>query len=199
MMDTILSIGISEVVLLFVLLFLLPAMALLVLRLRKYETLFGELPEEKKAGKKKKEKKAEPPKEAPAAAGPAASNVGFKVKQFLTPADRACLAAMKEALGEVEVYPKVAFWETVEPTERDAEASRRLEGKCLDFLVCDKSTGRALTAVMFNPGKGRPAAGIDEIRTISQTAAAPLVFIDMAEKYDAKTLKKALGIPDLEL
>lgn len=202
LMEIVGKIGFSEVVLLFLLIFVLPVTALLLLRLRKYEALFGELPEEKKSGKKKKkkakEKEPEPQPESPRAEHSGA--VAFRSRPFLTPEDRACLAAMRQALGpEVEVYPKVALWETVEPVERDAESAKRLQGKCLDFLVCDKQTGKALTAVMFNPGKGRPAGGIDEIRTICGIAGASVVFIDMAEKYDAKSLKKALGIPELDI
>lgn len=205
MMDIVRQTGISEAILLFLLLFLLPVMTLLLLRLRKYETLYGDLPEEKKPGKKKK-KKAEPEEPKPDAApaepesAEAAAEAAFRAKPFMTPADRACLAAMREALGdEVEVYPKVAFRETVEPAEPDVEAAKRLDRLVLDFLVCDKRTGKALTAVMFNPGRGRPAAAGDEVRAISGRAGANVVFIDMAEKYDAKSLKNALGIPDLDL
>jgi hypothetical protein len=70
---------------------------------------------------------------------------------------------------------------------------------CYDFLVCDKSTGKPLTAVMYKPGRGRPAGGVDELLKICKAAEANVVSIDMAEKYDAKSLKEALGIPELDL
>lgn len=200
--DVIGKITISEVILLFLLLFIFPTMALLLLRLRKYEKLFGDLPEEEKKGKKKKKKaKAEEPAEAPAPKEePAAEGYPFRSKPFLTQPERAGLAAIRGALGpDVEVHPKVALWETVEPLDNEKGAGERLQGKCYDFLVCDRQTGKALTGVMFNPGRGRPAGGVDELRKICKAAGAPVVFIDLAEEYDAKSMKDALGIPDLDL
>lgn len=201
LMDVIGKIAISEVILLFLLLFVLPALFLLIMRLRKYEAQFGQLPEEKKNKKKKKKSVEEPPAEAkPAAAEHAAEGYPYRTKAFLSPADRACLQAMREALGpDAEVYPKVALWETVEPTEKDAAYARRLEGTCYDFLVCDKRTGKPLTAVMYRPGRGRPAGAVDELLKICKAAGANVVSIDMVEKYDVKSLKAALGIPELDL
>lgn len=201
--DVIGKITIAEVILLFLLIFILPTMALLLLRLRKYEKLFGDLPEEEKKGKKKKKKaKADDAAQTPAPKEeePPAEGYPFRSKPFLTQPERDCLAAIREALGpDVEVYPKVALWETVEPEDNEKAAAERLHGKCYDFLVCDRQTGKALTGVMFNPGRGRPAGGADELRKICKAAEAPVVFIDMAEKYDAKSMKSALGIPDLDL
>ena len=78
-------------------------------------------------------------------------------------------------------------------------AEERLRGICYDGLVCDRQTGKALTGVMFNPGRGRPAGGVDELKKSCKAAGAPVVFIDMAEKYYATSMKNALGIPDLDL
>ena len=204
MMEIISKITIAEVILLFVLCFILPLLALLLLRLRKYETLFGALPEEGKKGKKKK-KKQEEEVAAAAVAAPDPDAVPddvwpYGAKGFLSPADRACLAAMREALGpEVDVFPKVALWETVEATDKAPGYGKRLHGKAYDFLVCDRKTGQPLTGVMYNPGKGRPAGAIDDFRKICRAAGANVVFIDMAEEYDVKTLKEALGIPELDI
>lgn len=208
MMDIISKITISEVVLLFLLIFILPGMALLVRRLRKYEALFGDLPEEeKKKGKKKKAAEEDDdlldddPPAAPAKEEEEdAKGYPYQSRAFLSPADRACLSSMREALGpDVEVYPKVALWETVESTERSAAHVNRLHGLDYDFLVCDKRTGQVLTAVMFKPGKGRPAGPVDELKRICAAAKANVVFIEMAEEYDARKLKDALGIPDLDI
>lgn len=202
MMEILGKTSISEVILLFNLIFLLPMMALMLLRLRKYETLFGQLPE----SDKKKKGKAEPePTAAPTPAGGTDPDAvpddvfPYKTRAFLSPADRACLAALREALGEVEVYPKVALWELVEATDKAPGYARRMHGKDFDFLVCDRRTGMPFTAVMYKPGKGRPAGAVDELQKICQAAGANVVLIDMAEEYDVKTLKDALGIPDLEI
>lgn len=200
MMEVIGKISIAEVILLFLLLFVLPTLFLLVMRLRKYEAMFGQLPKEAKRGKKKKKKDADEEQANEGAAPEALEGYPYRSKTFLSPADRACLVAMREALGpDVDVFPKVALWETVEPTEKDEAYRARLSDKCYDFLVCDKATGKALTAVMYKPGRGRPAGGIDELKNVCKAAEANVVFIDMAEKYDGKSLKDALGIPELDL
>lgn len=206
MTDVISKISISEVILLFVLIFILPAMTMMLMRLRKYELLFGPLPEgpvSRKKGKAKKKEDAPVPEssELPPAATDAvdASVYPYRSRTFLGPADRACLAALREVLGEVEVYPKVAAWETVESTDGNPGYAARLHGKAYDFLVCDARTGQPLTAVVYKPGKGRPAGPADELRKICDAAGANVVFIDMAEEYDAKTLKEALGLPDLDI
>ncbi len=202
MMDAIRQISISEVMLLFILIFVLPLLTLMTLRLRKYEAAFGELPGAKKNGGKAA------PEAAPAAAPASAPAVEavpdnvypYKVKAFLSPSDHACLEAMREALGdEVDVFPKVALWELVESTDKAPGYLQRLHDKDYDFLVCDRRTGQPLTAVMYNAGKGRPAGRIDEIRKICKAASAHLVFIDQAAEYDADSLKKALGLPDLDI
>ncbi len=200
MMDILSQITLSEVMLLFVLLFVLPAMAYLLWRLRMYEKLFGELP----AGAGRKAPPSPPPPAAAVLAGGAPDAppdvFPYRTRVFLSPPEKACLAALREALGpEVEVFPKVALWETVEPTDRNPGFLERLKGKDYDFLVCDRKTGQPLTAVLFKPGKGRPAGPVDELKRICAAAKANLVFIDMAENYDARKLKEALGIPELDI
>ena len=203
MMDAIRKITISEVILLFILVFVLPLLTLMLLRLRKYETMYGALPEKKKKGKKSDRTDDAPV--AAAAPAPAEDAVPadvypYKAKAFLSPADHACLVAMQEALGdEVDVFPKVALWELVEATDKAPGFLKRLHDKDYDFLVCDKRTGQPLTAVMYNPGKGRPAGRVDEIKKICKAAGANVVFIDMAEQYDVDSLKEALGLPDLDI
>lgn len=206
MLDVLGKTSISEVILIFILLFVLPLIALLLRRLRKYEALFGVLPDEGRK-KKKKKKGDEPAPEAPAAApvapqeeAPPDNRYPYQSRPFLSSADKACLNAMREALGpDVDVFAKVALWETVESTEKAAGYANRLKGLAFDCLVCDRRTGQVLTAVMYNPGKGRPAGLIDEIKKICTAAKANLVFIDMAEEYDVKTLSAALGIPNLDV
>lgn len=201
-MEVLGKITVSEVMLFIVLVIILPMMALLLRRLRQYETLHGDLPapERKPRGKKAAAKNAEPPapdaKESPADA----DGYAYRSGVFLTSADRACLAAMREALGnEVDVYPKTALWEVVEPSEPGKGGAERLHGLAFDFLVCDARTGGVLTAVMYRPGKGRPAGRVDEVKKICAAAGANVVFIDMAESHDAKSLKDALGIPELDI
>lgn len=200
MLEILAQTTLSEIMLLFVLLFILPATAYLLLRLRRYESRYGLLTNAK-GGKKK----APPPEPVPAAEAKLSPSVPadsfpYRSRLPLSAAELSCLAALRGALGpDVEVFPKVALWEVVEATEKDPGYFARLTGKACDFLVCDRKTGRPLTAVMFKPGKGRPAGPLDELGRICAAAQANVVFIDMAEEYDAGSLKKALGIPELDL
>ena len=196
MWDAIAQITISEVVLLFVLLLVLPGMAYMVMQMRKLEARAGLAP----PNEKKKKKEEEPPPTPATAVKKVPDNVfPYRTRTFLSPPELACVAAMREVLGAnlVEVYPKVALWEMLESTDKDPGYLERLNGLDLDFLVCDKKTGQPLTAVIFNPGKGRPAGRIDLVGKSCAAAGLPAVFIDMAEQYDAKSLKAALGIPDI--
>ncbi len=200
MWDAITKAGIAEIALLFVVLFLCPLLFLLVRRLKRYETKFGYLEGGAPPPPKPKKEKAPPP--APAAEKPKVPDNVFpyKSRQFLSPPERQCLEALQQALGaEVDIFPKVALWETVEPTESDPGYAERLHQLDFDYLVCDKKLGQPLTAVMFKPGKGRPAGPVDMLTKICAAAGANLVFIDMAEQYDAEQLKKELGLPDLDI
>lgn len=201
MMEIIGKTTISEVILLFLLLFVLPVTALLVLRLRQYEKLYGVLVPEGKSGKKAKKKaETEVEKEAPAAKGESSDGYAYRARVFLSPAERTCLRVMREVLGkDVDVYPKVALWETVEPMDPTQANINRLHGQDYDFLVCDQKTGQPLTAVMFKGGRGGRGGAAGELTKICEAAGASVIFIDMAEEYDAAKMKQALRIPDLEL
>lgn len=206
MMEILSKITISEVILLFNLLFVLPTMTLLVLRLRKYEKNFGvlqaEAPKEGGGGgrfrrkKKKVEDDAseEKKEEVPADVYP------YRTRVFLSPAERTCLRVMREVLGkDVDVYPKVALWETVDPMDPTPANVNRLHGHDYDFLVCDQKTGQPLTAVMFKGVKGRPAGRAEELAKICEAAGASVIFIEMADDYNARKMKEALRIPELDL
>lgn len=200
MMDVLSQTSISEVVLLFVLVFIVPMMTLMLLRLRRYENLYGP-PPGKGGSKKAGPEKAPEPEPAAADAAPEEQEEAYdyQVRPFMSNPERACLDALREVLGpEVEVFPKVALWEYIEPEEKGAVGTG-LDGLAFDYLVCDRKTMQPLTAVMFNPGKGRPAGRIDETRRVCEAAGANLVFIDQAEEYDAAGLKQVLGIPDLDI
>lgn len=198
MMDVISKTTISEVILLFVLLFLLPMTTLLVLRLRRYEKVFGSLPDEEKPSRGAKKKNANASDESPPAVKEEVPDgYEYRARVFLSPAERTCLRVMREVLGkDVDVFPKVALWETVEPMDSTQANISRLHGKDYDFLVCDQKTGQPLTAVMFKGGRGSRGG---ELTKICEAAGASVIFIEMAEEYDAAKMKQALRIPDLEL
>lgn len=200
MMEIFAKTTISEVILLFVLLFVLPVMTLLVLRLRKYEKAFGAPPAE--AAPSRGAKKKNEPKTTETPAGKKSDGdegYAYRTRIFLTPAERTCLRVMREVLGkDVDVFPKVALWETVEPMDPTAANINRLHGMDYDFLVCDLKTGQPLTAVMFKGGRGRGGA-VGDLTKICEAAGASVIFIEMAEEYDAAKMKQALRIPDLEL
>ena len=198
MTDVLRNASIAEIMLLFVLLFIVPMLAMMLMQLRKYQQLFGDLP-----GRRKKEKAKEAPA-AVAAAAPAAEEgdaeqYPYRATPFLSQPEKACLAALRDALGDVEVYPKTALWECVEPTDAAPLHADRLRGLAFDYLVCDRGTGQPLTAVMFKPERGEPTRNIDEMRKICAAAGTSLVMLPLAESYDAASLKKTLGIPDLDL
>ncbi|MDR2391933.1 MAG: DUF2726 domain-containing protein [Planctomycetota bacterium] len=197
MMDAVRQTTISEAMLFFVLLFVLPGMAFLVWNLRKYEKMLNgrEKPAEKRKRKERgKTSSFAPPKKSDGV-------FPYKSRQFLSPRETACLAALREVLAAdaVDVFAKTALWELVEPADKDPAYAERLHGLDFDFLICDRITGQPLTAVMFNPGKGRSNDQADLLRKICEAAETHVVFIDMAESYDAKSLKESLGIPDLEM
>ncbi len=199
-MDIIRQITISEVILLFNLVFVLPAMALLILQLRKYERQFGPLPEEtKKKSRKKKEK--EDTAAAAALFSPAnPDKYPYAAKNFLSAGDIACITALEEAFGpDVRVSPKVALWETIEPTEKDAEYRDRLHGRNYDFLLSDKALGQPLSAIMYRPVSGPAIAKSDEMKKICAAAGMQLVFIEQAAEYNTENLKNELGIPNFDL
>lgn len=198
MADILRRTGIAEVILLFNLLFVLPTLALLLLRVRKYEARFGP-PGGKEKGEARPKAETPPP---PNAERTTDGKYPYRRALFLSPPERSCLAALETALGpEAAVHPKVALWEWVEPTDKDPDYRKRLHGLALDFLVCDRRTGQALAAVMFKPAKGRPSNGLSETRKICEAAGAKLVLVEFVEdgEYDSARLKKELGIPDPDL
>lgn len=198
MLDIVRQAGISEVILLFVLVFVIPMTAFLLLRLRRYESQFGRLAAPDK--KKKKKKEPEPAPEKPTKPSVPPDVFPYRAKTFIDPPERACLNALAEAIGgDIMVYVKVALWELVESTDKNPGYFDRLTGKAIDFLVCDAATGKPFTAVCFEPAKGTPRGPVEELEKICKAAGLHLVFLPVAEEYDAKSLKKTLNIPDLSL
>lgn len=198
MLDIVRQAGISEVILLFVLVFVIPMTGYLLLRLRRYESQFGRLAAPEK--KKKKKKEAEPAPEKSGKRSVPPDVFPYQAKVFIPPPERACLNALTEAIGgDIAVYVKVALWELVEATDKNPGYFDRLTGKSIDFLICDASTGKPFTAACFEPPRNAPRRPVEELEKICKAAGLHLVFLPVAEEYDAKTLKKTLEIPDLSL
>lgn len=147
--------AISEIILLFVLVFIIPLLAFLLYRLRGYERQFGALASGR--GKKKKKRESEAKAARPEKPAALPDIYPYKTKIFLTPPERACLEALSVAFGtEVKIYVKVALWELAESTDKNPGFHDRLIDKRVDFLICDAATDKPFTAVCFEPGKGVP-------------------------------------------
>ena len=200
MVEVIGKAAISELILLFVLLFVIPLLVFLLRRLRAYENQYGPLLKKRGKGKKKKEKiekekapEADQPEEVP-------DVYPYRMKSFITPPERACLEALSTAFGpDVKIHVKVALWGLVESTDKEPGYHARLTGKYIDFLLCDAATDKAFTAVCFEPGKGKIRKAYDELESICQAAGLHLAFLPMADDYDADELKNLLDIRDIDL
>ncbi len=93
----------------------------------------------------------------------------------------------------------MALWQVVEATDANPGFHDRLTEKSLDYLVCDAATGKPFTAICLEPQKGAPRGPSEELAKICKAADLHLVYVPIAETYDAKQLKSLLGIPDIEL
>ena len=187
--------SISEVILLFVLLFAVPLMAVLLRRLRNCEKQLGE----GRGGKKKKKKSKDTVARTDASGKPSVPPDVFpyREKVFLTPPERACLEALNETFGrEVRIYAKVALWELAESTDKNPGFSERLADKSVEFLICDAATGKPFTAVCFEQDAGGPQGRNDDLRMICKAIGLHLVFLPQADEYDAAALREQLNIPD---
>ncbi|MDR1533689.1 MAG: DUF2726 domain-containing protein [Planctomycetota bacterium] len=195
MMDAIGKMTISEITLLFVLLFVLPGMAGLLFRLREYESRSGD-PRGSKKGKRR-----EPPPPPPPADRVPDDVFPYRRRPFLSPPELACLAALREALAadEVDVFPKVGLWELVEPTDKNPGYAARLSALDFDFLVCERQTSQPIVAILFTPARDRPAGPAGLREKICKAAGIDAVFIDLEEKYEVKRLKEVLGIAEANL
>ncbi|MDR3211792.1 MAG: DUF2726 domain-containing protein [Planctomycetota bacterium] len=199
MLDLIGSASLSEVVLLFEIIFILPLIAYLLVRLRKYEARLAGDGDDKKKKKKKEPEKAAPAKADKKPAVPA-DVFPYQTKSFMDPTEKSCLESLSEALGgDTRIYLKVALSELVQSTDPNPGFQDRLSQRSVDFLVCDGATGKPLSAICFEPGKKTPTGQKDDLVAICQAAGLPLVFIPQQEKYDVKKLREALNIPDLSL
>lgn len=198
MKDILGNMAISEVVLWFVLIFLLPMIVVILRRLRRYEDLYGLLGPKKK----KKKKVEEPPPAAPAApaAPPVPANVfPYRARTFLDPSEAGCLKAVIGAMGEgVLVFAKTALADLAESTDANPGFADRLKGLSVDYLVVDQRTGKPFTAVQFEPEKGAPRGARDAVKGVCEAIGLHLVFIPRGE-YEAGDLKKLLGIPELDM
>lgn len=200
MLDIFGQAGISEVILLFVLIFIIPTLAFLLIKLRRYEATYGVISLRGRKKKKKKEKKPEPPPPAKEKPSVPPDVFPYRTRVFLTPSEQAFLKALHDAVGgEVTVYAKVALWDLVESTDKNPGFTDRLFDKRVDFLVCDKSTGTPFTAVCFEPDKKAPKGPKEELDKICKAAGLYLVFLPEAEEYDARKLKTLLEIPEFDL
>ena len=177
---------VTEAILFFVLVFILPMTAIILLKLRKYEAMYGVIPRgDRKAGDRKRAReRPEPPK-----ADPIKPDVfPYRKKAFLEPSDRLCLQALEEAMGEgTRIHAKVALWEVVQSMDRNPGYAERLRGKMVDFLLCDAATSQPFAAVSHEPGGG-------ELAKICAAAETHLVLIPRADAYDPARLRETLGV-----
>ncbi|MDR1613789.1 MAG: DUF2726 domain-containing protein [Planctomycetota bacterium] len=199
MSDIVGGMSIAETVLWFVLIFILPMIAIILNRLRRYEELYGLL------GPKRKKAKG-PPKPAPAApavsAAPAVPGDVFPYRAavFLDPSEIDCLGAIGAAMGEgVLVFAKTALSALAESTDANPGYAERLKGLAVDYLVVDAKTGKPFTAIRFEPEKGAPSGARDAVRGVCAAMGLHLVSIPRKGGYDAKELRKLLGIPELDI
>lgn len=192
--------GISEAILLFILIFIIPLLGYLLLKLRRYENQYGVI--YLRGKKKKKKKKPEPP---PKEMKPEKPSVPpdvfpYETKPFINPSEQMLLDALYEAIGgDIMIYTKVALSGLVQSTDSNPGFHDRLADKYVDFLICDKQTGNPFTAVCLEPGKKAPKGPTEELAKICQAANLHLVFLPQADSYDTAKVKKLLDIPDLGL
>lgn len=104
MLEIIANAGIAEVILLFILVFIIPMTGYLVLRLRRYENEYGRLAAPSRKKKKKKEKPQPVAKAAPEKPSVPADVFPYGQKTFLTPPELALLQAIAEAVGAISRF-----------------------------------------------------------------------------------------------
>lgn len=192
-MELLSQVAISEIMLLFVLLFIVPILVILVLKLRACESFMANMSPEKK----KPAETAEPVPAASARPPVPPDKFPYKVKQLLQSAERGCLASLHTVMGEgTSVYPKVALWSLVEPSESDPGYMERLTNKFFDFLLCDNLTGQPFSALAFEQTDREGKKALEEMKKICEAAGVHLILLPRRDQYDSALLRKIMELPE---
>jgi hypothetical protein len=123
---------------------------------------------------------------------------------LLSPPEIALLRALQHAVREdwlIFTMVRLADVLKVRPRTRKFQTwHSRLQGKLLDFVLCDPQTLDVKLAIVLDEGTSHPSAG-GELRFVAAALAAagiPLLRIRAEEKYETAVLRKdledALGI-----
>ena len=190
--------GIAEIILLFILLFLIPVVFLLLREMRRLEQrLQGGLPPEPKTSSATRAflETAIPPPKADSPPPPAAFL--YQRRALLSAAEISFRDAAQALMGQdTLLLPKVSLSALVESADSHPAHAERLAGKTVDFLVCDRPTGHPTAAVFFQ-GAAVPRGTLDEAEKICKAANVSFVRLPFKDSYDAETIRKALGLPEL--
>ena len=197
MIEQIRQAALSEIMLLFVLIFIMPAIVILLFRLRRYETLYGEL-EPAKKNKAEKKKKDELTQEKENKPLPALNNFPYQKRTMLQPPERNCLKALEEVMGDdTRIFAKVAISQLIETSDVDPGYNSRLSGKYFDFLLCEYDTCQPFTAIMLVDRKQKNRGQDKELDNICEAAEMHVIKIPAQDSYTAEEVRKIIGLPDI--
>lgn len=125
---------------------------------------------------------------------------------LFTQAELRFLSTLRQALPEgLEIFGKVRVADVLKPVEGlDPKAWRsafhRITGKHLDFVLCERHTGRFVCAIELNDRSHERPDRQERDRFIVQACAEagfPLLLIPAARSYDAGELREQLlGVID---
>jgi len=176
---------IAEIILLFILLFIIPFVFLILRENRKLnQYLRSGLPPE-------------PPKPAPP---PPPAAFLYQRRALLSEAEISFRDTAQTLMGQdTLLLPKVSLSALAEPDGSHPVHAERLAGKTADFLVCDRPTGHPTAAIFFQPapGSATPRGYLEEAEKICKAADISFVRVPSRNSYDAETVRKALGLPEL--
>ena len=115
-------------------------------------------------------------------------------ESLFTPAEFRFLQVLRGALPKgLEIYAKVRVADVLQPAQGlDRKAWRsafnRITGKHLDFVLCERESGRQVCAIELNDRSHERLERIDRDRFIATActeAGFPLLMIPAAKSYDA--------------
>ncbi|MBI2513546.1 MAG: DUF2726 domain-containing protein [Opitutae bacterium] len=119
-----------------------------------------------------------------------------KLTALLSPAERQFFAALRAALPEAEIFPKVRVADVVEPCSRTNGEFSRISQKHFDWVICAPDTFEPLVAVELDDSshKGQRQQERDATKnSAAADAGLPLLRFRCQTAYSADEIRASIA------
>jgi very-short-patch-repair endonuclease len=134
-------------------------------------------------------------------------NIALRAIPVLSEAEARFLSSLEMAVdGQYHIWPQLPLWTFIETRSSNkgtlTSFTNRIDRKRVDFCLIDRHTWAVQTAIELDDrshGRLKTQKRDALVEAVLQQAGVPLVRIPVARAYDPQTIRKQLGLDELEV